>query len=170
MSNYHIRRAEQTDESFLWEALYHAIFIAEGQPLLPREIVREPSIAKYVGNWGKKGDEGYIAYDQETLKPIGAIWIRVFSKENQGYGYINEKIPELSIAILPEYRNQGIGTKLIDKLIIETTSKHPGLSLSVSFNNPAVRLYKRFGFEVVDQKAHSLTMVKTFKDGNPITT
>ncbi|QQS45151.1 MAG: GNAT family N-acetyltransferase [Acidobacteriota bacterium] len=170
MSIYSIRRAEQADESFLWEALYHAIYVAEGQPLLPREIVSEPDIAKYVDNWGKKGDEGYIAYNQVTLEPIGAIWIRAFSKENQGYGYIDENFPELSIAILPEYRNQGVGTHLIDKLISETTGKYPGVSLSVSFDNPAVRLYKRFGFEVVDQKTQSLTMVKVLNNDNPITT
>lgn len=163
MSNCIIRRAEKADETFLWEMLYHALYVAEGQPSYPKEVVLEAEIAKYVNQWGKKGDEGYIAVDKVTLQSVGAIWIRTFTEENQGYGYIDDETPELSIAILPAYRNQGIGTALIDDLISITESRYPRLSLSVSVDNPAVRLYKRFGFEVVEQREQTLTMIKELR-------
>jgi ribosomal protein S18 acetylase RimI-like enzyme len=160
MPAYFIRPLNQADERFLWEMLYHALYLPAGHPPFPKEIVNEPEIAKYVLHWGREGDGGFIALDESTWQPIGAAWIRLFTAENKGYGYVADDIPELSIALLPEYRNQGIGTDLLNHLIEEARGQHPGLSLSVSPNNPAIRLYQRLGFEIIGQSGASLTMRK----------
>jgi len=155
-----IRPIEQADEPFLWEMLYHALFVSEGQRPFPKDIVRKSNLARYVDDWGKEHDRGFIAIDDSVSRSVGAVWVRLFAEETKGYGYIDSEIPELSIALLPEYRNQGIGGKLIETLIDDLESEYPAISLSVSDKNPAVRLYERFGFEIVDHRAGSFTMRK----------
>lgn len=125
---------------------------------LPKQVVSKPEIARYVINWGRKGDQGFVAVDEFTSTPVGAVWIRLFTGENKGYGYVAEDIPELSIAFLPDYRNQGMGTMLLKRLIEETRHQFCALSLSVSLDNPAARLYRRLGFETVQQLGASLIM------------
>src|SRR5262245_25004748 len=160
MSPYLIRRLTLADEHFLWEMLYVALYVPPGQAAFPKEIVRQPEISKYVHHWGNRGDTGFVAVDASTLLPVGAAWVRVFTAGNKGYGYIDDETPELSIAVLPEYRGKGIGTGLLGHLIEEVRLRHRALSLSVSSYNPALRLYQRLGFEVVAQSGNSLTMKK----------
>jgi GNAT superfamily N-acetyltransferase len=45
---------------------------------------------------------------------------------------IGEAIPELTIALLPEYRGRGIGGKLLDHALSAAKSRFPAVSLSVS--------------------------------------
>jgi ribosomal protein S18 acetylase RimI-like enzyme len=161
MSTYNLRLLDQTDEYFLWEMLYHALHVPAGQAPFPKEIVNEPEIARYVEGWGKDDDRGFIAFDRSTSEPIGAVWIRLFNGLNPGYGYLDDEIPELTIAVLPGSRNCGIGTELLTRLIDEARGRYAALSLSVSADNPALHLYQRLGFEVVGQEGASLTMKKT---------
>ncbi|MGB6299818.1 MAG: GNAT family N-acetyltransferase [Rivularia sp. (in: cyanobacteria)] len=156
---YIIRPLEVSDESFLWEMLYQAIYVPTGCIPLPKEIIYQPQLAKYIQDW-KTNDIGSIAILESNQTPIGATWIRLFNINNPGYGYINDQTPELSIAVLPEYRNQGIGTKLISNLLEIIKDIYPAISLSVSSENPALRLYQRLGFEIVSKVDNSLTMKK----------
>lgn len=58
----------------------------------------------------------------------------------------------VSILILPEFQNKGIGTKLIRDLILKKTKP---IRLQVLKVNPAQDLYKRLGFEVISEnKTH----------------
>ena len=155
--NIIIRPLVSEDEAFLWEMLYHALYVPEGQTALPREVIHIPEIARYVRGWGREGDCGFLVSDAETSQPVGAVWLRLLVGKNQGYGYVNDDTPELSIAVLPEYRGQGIGTQLLTYLL-SSVYGHSSISLSVSEDNPALRLYKRFGFIVVRKSAGSLTM------------
>lgn len=162
MMSYLIRPLEPSDEPFLWEMLYQAIYIPPGTTPLPKKIIYQPEFAKYVQNW-QTSDIGLIAVLESNQTAIGATWIRLLNINNPGYGYINDKTPELSIAVLPEYRNQGIGTKLILDLLKRVRDLYPAISLSVSSDNPALRLYHHLGFEVVSKSDNSLTMKKILK-------
>jgi GNAT superfamily N-acetyltransferase len=162
MTNHSVRPLTQEDEAFLWEMLYLALYVPEGHLPLPKEIVYRPEISKYVDQWGKVGDKGYVAINTLTQETIGAIWIRLFAEENQGYGYIDKYTPELSIAVLPEYRNRGSGKSLLKCLLANIQGDYPAVSLSVSVENPAVRLYRQLGFEIIVQNGESITMKKTF--------
>jgi len=79
--SYIIRPLEPSDESFLWEILYQAIYIPTGTTPLPREIIYQPELAKYVQGW-KTNDIGLIAILESNQTPIGAIWIRLFNINN----------------------------------------------------------------------------------------
>jgi ribosomal protein S18 acetylase RimI-like enzyme len=52
----------------------------------------------------------------------------------------------IDIALLPQYRDQGIGTALIQDLMAEVRRTGQIMRLHVEFFNPALRLYQRLGF------------------------
>jgi ribosomal protein S18 acetylase RimI-like enzyme len=170
--NYMIRSLLPTDEPFLWEMLYHALYVPEGEPALSREIIQLPEIARYVQGWGRSGgrsgDRGCLAIpvpggcanESQTGQPIGAVWVRLWVGEEHGYGYIDDKTPELAIAVLPDYRNQGIGTALLTQFLSAIPTSL-SISLSVAETNPAWRLYDRFGFAIVSRDGSSMLMKRT---------
>jgi ribosomal protein S18 acetylase RimI-like enzyme len=158
-SDITIRSLTPADQPFLWEMLYQALYAPEGADPFPRDIVRQPEISRYAQDWGQADDLGFVAVSGETGLPAGAAWIRLLKGENKGYGYVDETTPELTIAVAPAYRGQGIGTKLLTHLLVEAKNRYRAVSLSVSADNPALRLYRRLGFEVIATSGGSLTMI-----------
>ncbi|HMV46266.1 MAG TPA: N-acetyltransferase, partial [Blastocatellia bacterium] len=73
-----------------------------------------------------------------------------------------EETPELTIALLPEFRGRGIGEKLMTQMLSHALNHHAAVCLSVSPDNPALRLYQKLGFETVKEEGASLTMVRKF--------
>ena len=61
-------------------------------------------ITRYVDGWGRIGDMGFVALVGE--KAIASAWLRLGSEEDAGFGYIASDIPELAMAVLPEYRGK----------------------------------------------------------------
>ncbi len=155
--NIDFRALLPSDEPFLWEMLYLALYVPEGKPPFPREILNDPDIACYVQGWGRSGDWGLLACDGATS--VGAIWLRQWSGDEKGYGYVSPLIPELSIALLPEYRNLGLGKHMLETVISMARERYPGLSLSVVDISPARRLYERLGFRKVGQIMDSPIML-----------
>ncbi|MEH1826940.1 MAG: GNAT family N-acetyltransferase [Nostoc sp.] len=147
--DYFIRPLTQEDEPFLWQMLYEAAHLVEEGNLTVQDAKNNPDLAKYVKNWGCKDDSGFVAILESSNQAVGAAWLRLLTGENKGYGYVDEQTPELAIAILPQYRNQGIGTQLLTHLLAAANKYYPSVSLSTRATNPAFGLYKRCGFEVV---------------------
>lgn len=58
----------------------------------------------------------------------------------------NRTMHLLDIALLPEFRNQGIGTALLGALIAQALETHCSIRLYVEVFNPARKLYTRLGF------------------------
>ncbi len=162
MFGFLVRPLNKNDEPFLWEMLYQAIYVPEGQPLPPRSIIHQPELAKYVEHWGQPGDTGFAAVDPLLDQPVGACWLRLLTGDQRGYGWVSDDIPELSIAMLPEYRGKGLGSRLIQQTLEEAKGKFPGVSLSVSRGNPAEGLYRRMGFEEVAGDENSSVMSLMF--------
>ena len=54
------------------------------------------------------------------------------------------------IALLPPYRNAGIGTRLIQRLQVEAAETRRPVRLQVEKTNQARQLYERLGFSVTD--------------------
>jgi GNAT superfamily N-acetyltransferase len=157
MSDINLRPILPIDEPFLWEMLFLALYVPEGRPACSREILNDPDIACYVQGWGRPGDWGLLARDGD--KAIGAIWLRLWSGDEKGYGFISPTIPELSIALQPEYRDKGLGTRMIRTVISMAQEQYIGLSLSVVEMSPARQLYERLGFRKVGQVLDSLVML-----------
>lgn len=92
--------------------LYLALYVPEGFKPFPREIIENPELSKYIEDWGKESDYGLVAIDKIKNKKIGLIWIRKFTKDNKGYGYVDEETPELPMSVIPEYREvKALGRK-----------------------------------------------------------
>ncbi len=59
-----------------------------------------------------------------------------------------EEIRIIDITLLPAFRGQGIGHRLLHDVQLEATAKHLQISIHVEKNNPAQRLYARCGFMI----------------------
>ena len=64
-----------------------------------------------------------------------------------------ELIHLVDIAILPDYRNHGVGAELIGGLLAEGATTGREVVLSVFHLNPAIHLYDRLGFARVDEES-----------------
>lgn len=156
---YTIKPLTSEDFAFQEEMLYQSLYVMEDQNIFPREIVQNPLISKYIKHWGKPGDFGLIAENKETGDKIGAAWYRLFSSNDRGFGFIDERTPEISIAIDYNHRNQGFGSHLLLSLINHAkNSGFKSLSLSVIPENAAIHLYERIGFKTVENPRPHLVM------------
>ena len=155
--DYSIRELRQNESKVLNTFLYEAIFIPEGVPIPPKEIINQPELQVYVKDFGKnKGDLCLVAEANNEI--VGAVWCRIMND----YGHIDDNTPSVAISLYKEYRNLGIGTAMM-KTIISTvrTEGYKQVSLAVQKANYAVKMYKKVGFEIVDENDEEYIMVCT---------
>lgn len=153
--NYNIRKIEESEYSILADFLYEAIFIPEGVEAPPREIINQPELQVYITDFGKqKGDFCFVAETDEKI--VGAVWVRIMND----YGHIDDETPSFAISLYPDYRNKGIGTALMKSMIdLLKSENYKQASLAVQKANYAVKMYKRVGFEIVDENEEEYIMV-----------
>ena len=97
-------------------------------------------------------------------KIIGAVWVRILSGEIKGFGNIDDKTPEFAISLFEEYRGKGIGTNLMQKMIEYLKSnEYKQTSLSVQKENYAVNMYRKLGFEIVEENDEDYIMLLNLK-------
>jgi ribosomal protein S18 acetylase RimI-like enzyme len=63
-----------------------------------------------------------------------------------------EEIRIVDIALLPQYRNAGVGTTLLQELQVEAVQAGKPLRIHVEQFNPALGLYRRLGFRVIEDR------------------
>jgi GNAT superfamily N-acetyltransferase len=162
--NYSIVNLTNKDESIVWEMLVYA-----AQQRSIEDVQKHDYLPRYAANWGRRGDMGVVAKTDVGSITYGAAWLRLWLNDDKGFGYVDDSIPELAIAVLPEYRGRGIGTQLLMNILASAQSTYPAISLSVRANNPVVNLYQRAGFTkvdgseiIVDGVVSSFNMVRKF--------
>lgn len=167
-SAIHYRPLAKDESGVLRKLLYIALYVRPGETPFPANIMDKPEIAKYITNWNSQPlDVGIVA--ERNGQIIGAAWGRTFSADNPSYGFIAEDIPEITVAVLANYRNQGIGQNLLQHLEgAYQQTEVTALSLSVDQMSPAKRLYSRFGFSVYEEAGTAFTMRKLLpRKGSP---
>ena len=148
-----IRPGTPQDARFLRDMLRHAYYWRSSGA--EDESGLHPM--RYVENWGRPGDAAVVALDEGF--PVGAAWYRLFKEKAQGYGFVDEHTPELSIAVVPSKRGHGFGGELMDALLARARADgYAAISLSVDKNSPAVQLYERYGFVQVNVGDSAITM------------
>ncbi len=77
---------------------------------------------------------------EEDGTPIGRLWIDEW----------RDQIRLVDIALMPSSRGSGIGSGLLHQVLDRATAAKKPVTIHVEGFNPALRLYKRLGFEQVD--------------------
>lgn len=85
-----------------------------------------------------------------------ADWlVTTYAGEDAGRLYV-ERWPTqhriIDITLLPEYRGRGLGEQLLLDLMDEAKAAGKAVSIHVEKFNPAMRLYRRLGFEIEEDK------------------
>ena len=154
-----IRKMTESEYPLLNEFLYQAIFIPEGVCPPPKEIVFQPELKIYTEGFGSSEHDKAFAAVNADGEVIGAAWARIMND----YGHIDDETPSLAISLLPGYRGQGTGTKLMSALLEELKNcGYARTSLAVQKANYAVKMYRRLGFETVDENEEEYIMLLTF--------
>ncbi len=136
-----IRPAGPGDVRFLSDMLRHAYYWHVGED-------PDRPVSRYVRGWGRPGDAGVVAV--EGAGPVGAAWYRLFHASEAGFGFVDERTPELTIAVVPSRRGRGIGKELLTGLLERARRDgFEAISLSVDPGSSQEEFYRRFGFEPV---------------------
>jgi ribosomal protein S18 acetylase RimI-like enzyme len=85
---------------------------------------------------------------ETSESPVGRLYVDRWTRE----------IRIMDIAILPEHRGRGIGSHLLRELQQEAARCKKKLSIHVERMNPALNLYQRLGFQMVEDKGVYLLM------------
>lgn len=150
-----IRQIRQDETPLLNHFLYEAIFIPEGVAAPPQSIIENDDLQVYVRNFGHEPDDRCLVAECDG-KIVGAVWTRIM----HDYGHISDDTPSLAISLYKEYRNQGIGTELLERMIaLLRNDGYSQVSLSVQKANYAVGMYRKAGFEVLQENDEELIMV-----------
>jgi len=137
-----VRPMTPADLPFLWEmsaAAAHAPNVAAVQS--------NPALVRYLDEWGRADDVALIAWAGEPERRAGAIWMRLFPATDPGFGYYDERTPEMGLAVVENCRRAGVGRLLLTHLLGLAAARYPGVTLAVfESNQAAIRLYESMGF------------------------
>jgi GNAT superfamily N-acetyltransferase len=137
-------RADET--AFLRDMLYAALDWNPKRWLPPKWLLlRLPQLTMFYRDWGRDGDTGLVA--EADGRRLGLVWYRFFTEAVHGAGFVDERTPEVAVAVVDGARGRGVGTALMEA--IHACAREQGveqISLSVDHDNPARRLYERLGY------------------------
>lgn len=152
---YKIRELKLEEAKVLDTFLYEAIYIPQGVASPSKEIINKPELQIYVEEFGSKNGDLCFVAEVDTLI-VGAVWVRIMND----YGHIDDETPSFAISLLKDYRNYGIGTALMKKMLEELRNKgYKKASLAVQKVNYAVGMYKKVGFEIIDENEEEYIMI-----------
>ena len=150
-----IRPIRQNETMLLADFLYEAIYQPDKTRLLPRTVIQRPDLWIYIDGFGSR--ESDICLVAEVNKMIvGAVWTRLI----HACGFVDEHTPELAISVYPAFQDKRIGTRLMQEMLQCLGAKgFRQVSLSVSKDNYAVRMYRRLGFHILHERTDDFLMI-----------
>lgn len=152
---YVIREMRKDETPLLDDFLYEAIFIPEGVIPPPRSIIDNEDLQVYVRDFGSSPDDRCLVVETEG-RVVGAVWTRIM----KDYGHVADDTPSLAISLYKEYRNMGMGTSLLIRMLQRLRDDgYDSVSLSVQKENYAVDMYRKAGFEVYSETPEEYIMI-----------
>ena len=150
-----VRPGESQDVTFLRDLVRHTGLDRSGVTI----DEEPPPLSRYVVGWGRAGDAALIALDQLTLVAVGAAWYRLFSAAEPGYGFVDESTPELTVAVVPSRRGQGIGQALLSAIVEHARAGgFAAISMSAVRDDAVVGLFEQNGFRQVRDHGTAVIM------------
>nr|WP_216821267.1 GNAT family N-acetyltransferase [Marinobacterium profundum] len=150
-SDYCIRTQQATDHSFL-QHLYSSTRATElsafGWPAsaIDAFVLQQFWLqSRYYQDHFPNGDFWLI---ERHGQPIGRLYL--------AWGQVTVQL--IDIALLPEQRGAGLGSRLLNELLARTDACGLAVKLHVESHNPALRLYQRLGFGIIADKDVYLEM------------
>lgn len=139
--NITFKDIDSSDIDLHKDLIYIALWDHPDEPRRPRSVLDDPKVKAYYEDWGQSGDIGIFAMLDD--KVMGFIQSRF--KES-----VTEKhadLPEIAIAIFPEFHGCGVASTLFKELIRRVEPIASGLRLGVNPRNEiATKLYEKFDF------------------------
>lgn len=153
--DYTIRKIKETEYPLLKDFLYEAIFVPEGVEPPPKSIVNAPELQVYISGFGLEPHDIALIAEIDN-KAVGAVWVRIMND----YGHIDDETPSFAISLYKEYRGLGIGTEMMKAMLAILKDRgYKQASLAVQKANYAVEMYRKIGFEIVDENDVEYIMV-----------
>ena len=153
--NFIIREMRAEEYPVLEEFLYQAIFVPEGQIPPPRSILQNAELRVYLDDFGTGYADFAIAAESDG-RIAGAVWVR----DMHDYGHVEDGVPSFAISVLPEYRGCGAGSAMMCGMLELLVKRgFDRASLAVQKANYALRMYKKLGFEIVDENEEEYIMI-----------
>lgn len=148
---FSLRLATESDEAFLRELF--ASTRPEFNLLNLPESQKQSLLSMQFNAQRQQYDEVYPRAENRIVlqndRPLGRMLV------DRG----EHEFTLIDIALLPENRNAGIGTNLVQRLLGEALNVRRPVRLHVWRFNPALHLYQRLGFSIVDDKSGYLEML-----------
>lgn len=140
-----LRRITPDDQEFLYQ-VYASTRVEELRQVDWDDAVKEAFLRMQFDAQHRYYQENYSTADFQIIlndeNPIGRLYVARWADE----------IRLVDIAILPEHRNSGIGTGVLKGLMKEASESGRPLRIHVEKFNPAMGLYKRLGFVVIEDR------------------
>jgi RimJ/RimL family protein N-acetyltransferase len=138
-----LRPVQLDDEEFLCKV--YASTRAEEMKLVPWDEAQKEAFVRmqfaaqqqHYGGFFPEAEHLLIALDDQ---PVGRIYINRDEQE----------IRILDVTILPEQRGAGVGTPLVKGIMAEAAETNRCVSIYVESHSPALRLFERLGFSMVE--------------------
>ncbi len=157
--NYTIRELREEEHHLLEDFLYEAIFQPDETDLAPKSIIYKPELQIYIEHFGEETGDFCLCAEVDN-KVVGAVWVRNIN----GYGKVDEVTPEFAISLYKDFRGHGIGTELMQEMLKRLKQAgHTKVSLAVQKANYAWNLYKKVGFQIVDENEEEYIMVRSIQ-------
>ena len=86
--DYMIRALQPEETRLLRNFLYEAIYLSEGTPPPPRNVIDLPELQVYIQDFGTRPDDHCLVAERSG-RVIGAVWVRLMND----YGVIDKHTP-----------------------------------------------------------------------------
>jgi ribosomal protein S18 acetylase RimI-like enzyme len=140
-----LRHIRAGDEAFLYD-VYASTRLQELLPLGWSADQQAAFLAQQFDAQHRYYQANYAGADFQIIllgdRPIGRLYVA------RG----GDEVRIIDIALLPEYRNDGIGSRLLGDLLDEAARAGKPVRIHVEKFNPALRLYRRLGFAIVEDR------------------
>jgi ribosomal protein S18 acetylase RimI-like enzyme len=139
------RHVAETDLAFVY-ALYAQVRAAELAPVPWPQDAKDAFLAEQAALQHRHYVANYPGADllvvEDGAGPIGRVYLYRTPAE----------IRIMDIALMPDWRNRGIGTRLLNEICDEAQATGSRVTLHVEPDNPAQRLYRRLGFGLIEHR------------------